>query len=90
MRKIVVPKKSHKGLKTFCKICRVNNPKCNHKDNLVYRVIIKVPGGCGSVRTKMLVAENYNDAVIEAIQFRKDLVANNFETLVPKIDEARP
>jgi hypothetical protein len=35
----------------------------------------------------MLVAENYNDAVIEAIQFRKDLVANNFETLVPKIDE---
>jgi integrase len=87
MRKIVVPKKSHKGLKTFCKICRVNNPKCNHKDNLVYRVIIKVPGGFGSVRTKMLVAENYNDAVIEAIQFRKDLVANNFETLVPKIDE---
>ncbi len=87
MKKIVLPKNPHKGLKIFCKICRINNPHCNHKEYLAFRVIIKIPGGCGSVRTKMLSAEKYDDAVIESIQFRKDLVANNFEVIEQRIDE---
>jgi len=87
MKKIKLPKVPYKGLKTFCNICRINNSKCNHHDSLVFRAIIKIPGGCGSVRTKMLHAINYDDAVIEIIQFRKDLTANNFEIVAPQMDE---
>jgi hypothetical protein len=86
MKKIKLPQKSFKGLKTFCKICRINNSKCSHIEHLIFRAVIKIPGGCGSVRTKMLIADSYNDAVIESIQFRKDLEANNFESIAPKID----
>ena len=86
MKKIKLPQKPFKGLKTFCKICRINNSKCSHTEHLIFRAVIKIPGGCGSVRTKMLIADNYNDAVIETIQFRKDLEVNNFESIAPKID----
>ena len=87
MRKISLPPKPYKGIKTFCKICRINNPKCNHKNDLHFRVLIKVPGGQGSVRTKILEAENYDDAVLEAIQFKKELIDNNYQPIVLKIDE---
>ena len=87
MNNIKLPRNSHKGLKVFCKICRINNPKCSHVDELYYRVIIKVPGGGGSVRTKALTAENYEDAVVEAIAFKKELQSNNYLVVKPEIDK---
>ena len=87
MRKITLPKKPHKGLRIFCKVCRINTTKCKHFDSLVYRAIIKVPGSGGCVRTKMLVATNYNEAVKEIIDYRKELEYNNFETVEIKPDD---
>jgi len=87
MRKITLPKKPHKGLRIFCKVCRINTTKCKHYDSLMYRAIIKVPGSGGCVRTKMLVATNYNEAVKEIIDYRKELEYNNFETVETKPDD---
>ena len=87
MRKISLPNKSHKGLYVFCKSCRLNNPPCKHYDQHIYRAIFNIPGGGGSKRTKMLKAENYDDAVVETIEFRKELEATNFEKVDVRIDE---
>ena len=81
MRKITLPKKPHKGLRIFCKVCRINTTKCKHYDSLMYRAIIKIPGSGGCVRTKILAATSYNEAVKEIIDYRKELEYNNFETL---------
>ncbi len=82
MKKITLPKNPHKGLKIFCKTCRVDNPKCKHYDRQVYRVRIHIPGNLGSVKTKFLDAENYNDAVLECIDFEKELKSNGYERTI--------
>jgi integrase len=79
MKKLTLPQNPHKGLKIFCRTCRVDNPKCNHFDRQVYRVRIHIPGNSESVRTKFLKANNYNDAVIECVDFEKELKANGYE-----------
>jgi integrase len=79
MKKLTLPQNPHKGLKIFCRTCRVDNPKCNHFDRQVYRVRIHIPGNSESVRTKFLEATNYNDAVIECVDFEKELKANGYE-----------
>ena len=61
MKKIKLPQKPFKGLKTFCKICRINNSKCSHTEHLIFRAVIKIPGGCGSVRTKLLIEMGMNN-----------------------------
>lgn len=87
MSKIILPKKPHRGLKIFCKECRLDNPSCNHHDMKQYRARIHIPGTLNGVRTKVLRATNYEDAVIECIQFEKELKANNYETVTRKVDE---
>jgi integrase len=79
MRKLTLPKNPHKGLKIFCRTCRVDNPKCKHYDREVYRVRIHIPGNSESVRTKFLEAENYNDAVAECVDFERELKINGYE-----------
>lgn len=79
MKKLTLPQNPHKGLKIFCRTCRIDNPKCNHYDRQVYRVRIHIPGNSESVRTKFLEATNYNDAVIECVDFEKELKANGYE-----------
>ncbi len=83
MRKIKLPKKAYKGLATYCKKCHTNYPKCKHEDQKCFRAIIYIPGGKGSVRTKMLKAENYDEAVIEIIEFKNELVSHNYEEIAP-------
>ena len=79
MRKLTLPKNPHKGLKIFCRSCRVDNPKCKHFDRQVYRVRIHIPGDSASVRTKFLEADNYNDAVAECVDFERELKSNGYE-----------
>lgn len=79
MRKLTLPKNPHKGLKIFCRTCRVDNPKCKHYDRQVYRVRIHIPGNSASIRTKFLEAENYNDAVAECVDFERELKSNGYE-----------
>ena len=81
MIKLSLPKSPHKGLKIFCKKCNKDNSGCKHYSSQVYRARIHVLGTRNSVRTKKLEATNYRDAVVEAISFEKELIANNFNTI---------
>ena len=79
MKKLILPKNPHKGLKLYCKACRVDNAKCKHYEQHTYRIRVHVPGTKNSVRVKFLSAENYNDAVIECVEFEKDLKTAGYE-----------
>ena len=79
MIKLTLPKNPHKGLKIFCRTCRVDNSKCRHYDRQVYRVRIHVPGTKNASKSFYLEAENYNDAVIECALIEKELIQNGFE-----------
>ncbi len=87
MRKLTLPKNPHKGLKIFCRTCRVDNRQCNHYDRQVYRVRIHIPGNSGSVRTKFLEADNYDDAVAECVDFERELKSNGYERTVLTFSE---
>ena len=87
MSVLKLPKNPYKGLKLFCKKCRVDNPKCNHHDRIIYRVRVHVPGTDKDIKSKMLSATNYEDAVAETIEFEKELKSNGYETIKPKADE---
>jgi hypothetical protein len=87
MKKLTLPLNPHKGLKIFCRTCRIDNPKCNHYNQQLYRVRIHIPGNSKSVRTKFLEATNYNEAVIECVDFEKQLKANGYERTVITFSE---
>lgn len=79
MRKLTLPKKPYKGIKIYCKICKADNPKCNHFESFTYKVRVHIPGTKKSVKSKILNSTLYSDAVIEAINFEKHLKSNNYE-----------
>lgn len=79
MRKLTLPKKPYKGIKIYCKICKADNPKCNHFESFTYKVRVHIPGTKKSVKSKILNSTVYSDAVIEAINFEKHLKSNNYE-----------
>jgi integrase len=85
MIKLTLPKNPHKGLKIFCRTCRVDNSKCRHYDRQIYRVRIHVPGTKNGTKSFYLEAKNYNDAIIECALFEKELIQNGFEK-VKQID----
>jgi integrase len=87
MRKLTLPKNPHKGLKIFCKSCRIHNPNCKHYDRQIYQVRIHVPGTKHEVKSKNLEADNYNDAVAECIDFERELKSNGFERTIVKFSE---
>lgn len=79
MRKLTLPKNPHKGLKIYCRSCRIDNCKCKNYDRQVYRVRIHIPGNSASIRTKFLEADSYNDAVAECVDFERELKSNGYE-----------
>jgi len=81
MRKLTLPHNPHKGLKIFCRTCRIDNPKCKHFDRQVFRVRIHIPGNSKSIRTKFLIADNYNNAVAECVDFERELKSNGYERM---------
>ncbi len=82
MRCIKLPSKPFKGLKIFCRICRGKVDGCNHEsEDLVYRLIIHVPNSGGKQITQLLTAENYEDAVIESIEIRRQLENSNYSRI---------
>ena len=85
MIKLTLPKNPYKGLKIFCRTCRVDNSNCRHYDRQVYRVRIHVPGTKNATKSFYLEAKNYNDAIIECALFEKELIQNGFEK-VKQID----
>ncbi len=81
MKKLTLPQNPHKGLKIFCKTCRIHNPNCKHYDRQIYQVRIHVPGTKHEVKSKNLEADNYNDAVAECVDFERELKSNGFEKI---------
>lgn len=89
MRNIKLPSKPFKGLKIFCRICRGKVEGCNHEsEDLVYRLIVHLPNSGGKQITKILAAENYDDAVIESIEFRRQLESTNYSKIENILDES--
>lgn len=82
MNKLVLPKNQYKGIKIYCKKCKVENPKCKHFEIFSYKVRVHIPGTQKSVKSKILKSKVYSDAVIEAINFEKYLKATNYQTIV--------
>jgi len=87
MIKLTLPKNAHKGLKIFCKTCRVDNPRCRHYSRQVYRVRVHIPGNSNSIKTKVLDATNYSEAIIECIDFEKELKSNGYERTIVSVSE---
>lgn len=82
MKKLAMPKNPYKGMKIYCKKCKVDNPKCKHFENFSYKVRVHVPGTKNSVKSKILNSTDYGEAVTEAINFEKYLKSRNYETMV--------
>jgi integrase len=84
MKKLILPKNPHKGLKIYCHKCKRDNPTCKHYDIHRYKIKVHIVGGDGQKRTKVLNSMTYNDAVKEAIDFENELKATNYEKVVVK------
>jgi len=72
MSKIKTPKNTRNGIKVWCRKCRQNNTACKHYEYHSYRVNV-VDRITGKHKSKILEATEYDDAVIEAINFKKGL-----------------
>ncbi|WP_396164962.1 tyrosine-type recombinase/integrase [Flavobacterium sp.] len=81
MKKLTLPKNHFKGLKIYCNKCKKYNPKCNHTDDLLYRVVVHIPGTKNSTKIKTLISRNYDDAVKESIDIIKELKSNDYRDL---------
>ena len=72
MSKLKLPKNNRNGIKIWCRKCRQNNTGCKHYDYQNYRATYIDPI-TGKHKSKILVATQYEDAVIESINFKKGL-----------------
>ena len=81
MKKISLPKNHLKGLKIYCNKCKRYNPKCRHIEELLYRLIVHIPGTKNSVKSKSLMSRNYEDAVKESMDIIKELKSNDYRDL---------
>ena len=60
-------------MKIYCNKCKKYNPKCNHNDGLLYRVVVHIPGTKNSTKIKTMISKNYEDVVKESIDVSKVL-----------------
>jgi integrase len=81
MNKLKMPPKPYKGLKIYCNKCQEDNTDCNHYDMQQFRVRVHIAGTKNKVKTKVLDTRDYEEAVKKAIDFRKELMQNNFDTV---------
>ncbi|RYZ84457.1 MAG: hypothetical protein EOP04_17950 [Proteobacteria bacterium] len=67
------------GMKIYCNACKRDNPTCKHYDDHHYRVRLHVKGSKSDVRSKKLNSRNYDEAVDEAIAFKKEMIYTNYQ-----------
>ncbi|MFV8466700.1 tyrosine-type recombinase/integrase [Flavobacterium sp. LB1P62] len=87
MKKLKLPKNPYLGMKIFCHKCKRDNPSCDHYDIHKYKVKIHIPGGDNKKKTKVLDSKDYAQAVKEAIKFKEQLEANNFNKPIIVVEE---
>jgi integrase len=81
MKKISLPKNHLTGLKIYCNKCKRYNPRCRHIEELLYRLVVHIPGSKNSVKSKSLLSRNYEDAVKESMDIIKELKSNDYRDL---------
>ncbi len=74
-------------MKIYCGVCKRDNPNCNHYNNHQYRVRIHVPNTRNKVKVKVFETRDYDLAVKQAIDFKKNLILNNFETIKSQTED---
>ena len=74
------------GIKIWCLKCRrqysshSSKPSsCNHPDELRYHLIVHVPGTENVRKTRLAEARNFDQAMIEMIKFKSELITNEFQ-----------
>ncbi|MBL0913029.1 MAG: tyrosine-type recombinase/integrase [Bacteroidia bacterium] len=82
--RLKMPKKPHKGLKIHCGKCNKYNSTCKHYDTQKYAVFVYVSGS-KNPKIKTLDTRNYDEAVQQAIEFRKDIKNNTYAASQPQI-----
>jgi integrase len=86
MKKISLPKNHLTGLKIYCNKCKRYNPRCRHIEELLYRLVVHIPGSKNSVKSKSLLSRNYEDAVKESMDIIKELKSNDYIDLTTDND----
>lgn len=72
-------KPKYTGMKIYCNACKRDNPTCKHYDDHHYRIRLHIKGSKSDVRSKKLNSRNYDEAVYEAIAFKKEMVSTNYQ-----------
>ncbi len=67
------------GMKIYCNSCKRDNPTCKHYDDQHYRMRLHVKGSKSDVRSKKLCSRDYDEAVDEAIAFKKEMISTNYQ-----------
>jgi len=84
------------GLFVFCNKCRSDingksqkSKSCNHPiESQAYKAVVRIPNSGYDRRTKILVARNFEDAVLEFVNFKKE-VKNPFTNSIKTIKPAK-
>jgi len=88
---LLIPEsKKWKGLVVYCNKCKTNVSEickvsgkplkqCPNGDKHVFKVYIHVPGTNNQRRTKKLETRDINEAIIQAIEFEKEVKENNYQ-----------
>lgn len=79
--KLKLPKNSLAGIKIYCSKCKKDNSNCKHYDNQSFRMRLHVSGTKNKIKSKVLSSKNYDDALLEAIEFKKEVIKNNYESI---------
>ena len=80
-----------KGLFVYCTKCKLKvtdkcgstgkrASSCADKEKHKYKVIVKIPGGNGAVKTKLLDTRDENEAVLQTFAYKAELEKCNYST----------
>ncbi|MDZ4664798.1 MAG: hypothetical protein SGJ15_07980 [Bacteroidota bacterium] len=82
-----------RGLTIYCNKCKLKVSKkcgvtgkrlstCANTDKHKYKVFVFIPGSNGKAKSKLLDTKDENEAIKQAIEFRKELENNNYSTQI--------
>jgi integrase len=83
--KLKLPKNHLTGMKIYCNKCKKDNSTCKHYANQCYRFRLHVAGTKNKIKSKVLKSKIYDEALSEAIEFKNEIIKNDYQTVV--VDE---
>ncbi len=79
--RLKLPKNALTGIKIYCSKCKKDNPICKHYENHSYRLRLHVAGTKNKIKSKVLSSRSYDEAIIEAIEFKSETIKNDYQTV---------